>query len=283
MSYRRNELLASVEWLCQHRTETDIVIIDCSRRSDAYVRAHIPNARCRPGHAYVKEFDGKGRRTAHVLGIESFAQMAAGLGISDHHTVVLYDDAGALWSSRLWWVFRYYGHTRVQVLNGGWQAWVESGFPVSTGDSAEEVSRGNWTPRIQRERIIDQKELRSVVAGGEVQIWDTRSREEYEGTCLRRNRRGGHIPGAPHLEWRSLLADAKEPGAVPRFLSSEDITHALAEIGLTPEQPTITYCQAGIRAAFCAFVLELMGHPLPRVYDASMAEWANSDGPPLAK
>ena len=283
MSYLRNELLASVEWLFDHRSETDVVIIDCSRRCDAYIRAHIPTARCRPGHAYVKEFDGKGNRTPHVLRIESFAAMAAALGISHRDTVVLYDDEGALWSSRLWWVFRYYGHTRVKVLNGGWQAWVESGFPVHVGDSEKPVARGNWTPRVETQRIIDKQELKSISTGGDVHLWDTRSREEYEGTRLRSNQRGGHIPGAPHLEWRSLLADVKNPGAAPRFLPSEAITNALTEIGLSSEKSTITYCQAGIRAAFCAFVLELIGHPVPRVYDASMAEWANSDDTPLAK
>ena len=54
-----------------------------------------------------------------------------------------------------------------------------------------------------------------------------------------------------------------------------------ARINITADVPAVTYCQAGIRAAFFAFALELMGHPTSRVYDGSMAEWANHDTTPL--
>ena len=51
--------------------------------------------------------------------------------------------------------------------------------------------------------------------------------------------------------------------------------------GITKEGQVVTYCQAGIRAAFSAFTLELLGYPAPRIYDGSMAEWANRDDTPL--
>ena len=140
-----------------------------------------------------------------MVGIDSFTQFACGLGISNHHTVVLYDDPGALWATRLWWVFRYYGHFRATVLDGGMQACAAAGYPIHRGDT------------------------------------------RYA------------------------------------FLPAEDIANALQEVGLNTGKQTITYCQAGVRAAFCTFVLELSGHPIPRFYDASMAEWVNCPDTPLAR
>ena len=47
-------------------------------------------------------------------------------------------------------------------------------------------------------------------------------------------------------------------------------------------KPTITYCQLGIRAAHAAFTYEhLTGIPA-RVYDESMARWANNFEMPYA-
>lgn len=42
----------------------------------------------------------------------------------------------------------------------------------------------------------------------------------------------------------------------------------------------VTHCQAGVRGAHAAFVLTLLGYRA-RLYDASMAEYANRDDTPL--
>ncbi|TFG77974.1 MAG: hypothetical protein E4H21_01570 [Thermodesulfobacteriales bacterium] len=43
----------------------------------------------------------------------------------------------------------------------------------------------------------------------------------------------------------------------------------------------VTHCQAAVRATLAAFALELVGHNSVKVYDGSMAEWANRDDTPL--
>lgn len=55
----------------------------------------------------------------------------------------------------------------------------------------------------------------------------------------------------------------------------------LAALGLGRDRTIITYCQSGNRAAFGNFVLETLGFPHHRLYDASMAEWANLPDTPL--
>ena len=55
----------------------------------------------------------------------------------------------------------------------------------------------------------------------------------------------------------------------------------LLEAGIDPAVPTVTYCQGGIRAAFAAFVLSMLGNDAARNYDGSMKEWANREDTPL--
>src|SRR6476619_1738101 len=52
----------------------------------------------------------------------------AGIG-SDTH-VVAYDASGGAYAARLWWLLRYFGHDRVSLLDGGWQAWQAAGYPT---------------------------------------------------------------------------------------------------------------------------------------------------------
>ena len=53
-----------------------------------------------------------------------------------------------------------------------------------------------------------------------------------------------------------------------------------ANAGIRSDQSVITYCNEGLHAAPPWFVLtELLGHKDVRLYDNSMAEWANGDNP----
>ncbi len=53
------------------------------------------------------------------------------------------------------------------------------------------------------------------------------------------------------------------------------------DAGFGPETSTITYCQAGVRAAFTHLVLTVLGHDDVRTYDGSWEEWGNRDDVPI--
>jgi len=63
--------------------------------------------------------------------------------------------------------------------------------------------------------------------------------------------------------------------------SAEEIESLLKGAGVDGTKNIVTYCQAAVRATFTAFALELMGYNPAKVYDGSMAEWANRDDTPL--
>ena len=83
------------------------------------------------------------------------------------------------------------------------------------------------------------------------------------------------------MEWNLLLENSDDAEAVRSLRSAEEIQLAFDKAGISKGKTTVTHCQAAVRGAFMAFAIELMGYPVPLVYDGSMAEWANIDDTPL--
>ncbi len=280
MSYPNPDILASPKWLKDHLDDENLVIVDCPWAADAYTRAHIPGAVCRPEHCYLKTKDKDGNLSIFLQTPAEFEKLCSDLGIGSNSTVVAYDEWGSNFATRLWWMLRYYGHNDAKVLDGGWQGWVEAGYPVSykkqqgSGDSDFKASAN---PGL----LVELDELRSNLSNDTWQVLDVRSDDEYNGMAAHGNKRVGHIPGAIHLEWSRFSNNSKDAEAVRNMRSAEEIQNLLDEAGVDKQKTVATHCQAAVRATFGAFVLELMGYPPPKVYDGSMAEWANRDDTPL--
>lgn len=281
MSYPNSDILVNANWLLDHKDDPNLVIVDCPWEENSYRRAHIPGAVCRPGHAHMKFTDSNGKLTPHLPNPEDFAKIANKLGIGPDTTVILYDDWGSIFATRLWWVLRYFGHTNAKVLNGGWQGWISSGLPISIKPPEKTVHSEMFTPKPQTQLLVTLEDVINNYDNPDWTILDVRSEAEYNGEVNHGNKRVGHIPGATHLEWKILLENSKDPDAVPIFRPAEEIQSILDEADIKKDNTNVTHCQAAVRATFVAFAFELLGYPEPKVYDGSMSEWANLDSTPL--
>jgi len=197
MSYPNPDILASPKWLKDHLDDENLVIVDCPWAADAYAKAHIPGAVCRPEHCYLKTKDKDGNLSIFLQTPAEFEKLCSDLGIGSNSTVVAYDEWGSNFATRLWWMLRYYGHNDAKVLDGGWQGWVEAGYPVSykkqqcSGDSDFKASANP-------ELLVELDELKSNLSNDTWQVLDVRSDDEYNGKAAHGNKRVGHIPGAIH-------------------------------------------------------------------------------------
>jgi len=275
MDYARPELLAEPQWLLEHLDDPQVRIIDCARL-EADRRAHIPGAVCLPVHYYIKEPPPPGEEFGtFVMPPEQFAPLMGSLGVDNETLVVAYDDNNSLLAARLWWVLKYYGHTKAKVLNGGWHRWLTEGRPVTF--HASRPAPRSFVARPNPDVIADADFLLQHYAAPSWCVLDARTDEEWDGRNDRGNRRRGHVPAARHLEWiRFVSRDDRRV-----FLPAEELRRLLDDAGVPRDAPVITYCQGGIRAAHAAFVLELLGYEHVRVYDGSMRDWANRDDTPL--
>ena len=163
-------------------------------------------------------------------------------------------------SARSYWARRC---AMVSVLDGGFNRWVEEGRPVEEGPSRAEPR--TFTPR-PRERIwVTAAELLAMLDGPS-QILDARDRGQFTG-ARRRGPRGGHVPGAINLPRELFFA---EGGG---FLAPEEVRTRIADLGIDPRRPVVTYCNGGVAATVIAFQLHRLGFEDVAVYDGSWNEW----------
>jgi thiosulfate/3-mercaptopyruvate sulfurtransferase len=162
------------------------------------------------------------------------------------------------------------GHNDVAMLDGGFDAWRAAGRPVVTATAGPKV--GHFTPRARPEL----RALREDIERG-VQLLDVRSAVEFQGATPFGEARGGHVPGARHLDWRTLLDEGGRVRPASRML------RALADAGIDAGREIVTCCSTGQRSAFVATVLSARGLPNVRVYDGGLLEWSSSSAAPLAR
>ena len=268
-TYEGSDILVSTEWLAENLENPNFVLIDAGE-ADAYRRAHIPGAVGVP-HPYLK-----GRGSKLVMEAAEFEKACQRWGISNDTPVIIYDDNASLHAARVWWVFQYYGHTDVRVVDGGFNAWLDENRPLTSRNPRPEP--GTFSATAQPEQVCLISELKNRVSDGSAPaIWDTRSDAEWDGSEDRGNDRTGRVPGAVHLEWIRLMQGPPSR----RFRPLEEIRSTLVEAGLNPDGETVTYCQSGIRGAFGHFILALLGNASARNYDGSMSEWTSDSSAPL--
>lgn len=187
-------------------------------------------------------------------------------GVNASTPVVVYDEQSGIRAARAFWFLEYFGHPRVQVLDGGFGAWTRAGFPVAREASAPPASTWSGTP--QAHTIATWRDVQARLGNPDVVILDTRTDDEYRGVTVRA-KRGGRIPGARHVEWTRNL------GPDGAFKPADELRAMYAAAGVTPDKEVITYCQGGYRAAHAYLALRLLGYPRVRNYTGSWKEWGD--------
>lgn len=226
----QHPLLVTTDWLAEHADDPDFVLIDCGEPV-AYRRAHIPGAVSISHDPYLK---GKGSKL--VMEADEFEPLVRRLGVSNDSSIVLYDDNASLHAARVWWVFERFGLSDVRVVDGGFNAWLAEGRPLTS--QVPHPDGGDFTAQIDDSHRCTIDALREIVdGGGETQIWDTRTDGEWDGSSDRGNKRSGHVPGAIHLEWTKLF----EGPPSRRFKPLDEIRRTLVDAGLNPEAATVSY------------------------------------------
>jgi thiosulfate/3-mercaptopyruvate sulfurtransferase len=193
-------------------------------------------------------------------------------GVDSSRAVVVYDEQSGMRAARAFWFLEYFGHARVQMLDGGFGAWTAAGMPVSR--EAQAPAKSTWTGTPQDSRIATWRDVNDRLGRRDVAIVDTRSDEEYCGTLVRA-KRGGAIPGAVHIEWKRNL------GPDGAFKPAAELREMYEAAGVTPDKEVLTYCQGGYRAAHAYVALRLLGYPRVRNYTGSWKEWGDREELPI--
>ena len=127
-SYRRPELLIETQELGKLLSNPQLRLVD-ARPLEEYRLGHLPGAVSLPALATD---DPEANRRGFPFPPERAEQLFRGVGISSNSQVVIYDDQGSRFAARVFYVLEFFGHSHVQVLNGGFKKWQSEGFPLTT-------------------------------------------------------------------------------------------------------------------------------------------------------
>jgi thiosulfate/3-mercaptopyruvate sulfurtransferase len=193
-------------------------------------------------------------------------------GVDASTPVVVYDQQSGIRAARAFWFLEYFGHPAVQMLDGGFTAWVRAGLPVSK--DAQAPGKSTWTGTPQPSVIATWRDVKDRLGKTDTVLLDARTDGEYQGTTVRA-KRGGAIPGAVHIEWTRNLTPEGE------FKPAAELRNMYESAGVTPDKEVVTYCQGGYRAAHAYVALRLLGYPRVRNYTGSWKEWGDREELPV--
>lgn len=223
--------------------------------------------------------------TRDIISKSQFEDLLSRNGITAQSEVILYGDFNNWFAAFVFWIFKYYGHEKVKIMNGGRKKW--------------EIEKRSYTkdePQIPRTNYVAQPpneglraylfDVRRSLEKNDTILVDVRSPKEFSGEVtapaeypMEHAQRGGHIPNANNIPWASAVNDTDGT-----FKSVEELQKIYETKGVTPDKDVICYCRIGERSSHTWFVLKyLLGYPQVRNYDGSWTEWGNMIGNPIEK
>ena len=248
--------------------EIGAVVVDCrfdladpSAGRRAWCAAHIPGA------AFADlETDLSGPpvtdRGRHPLPTpEALCECFGALGIGSESHVVAYDGADGAFAARLWWLLRYMGHERVQVLDGGFAAWTAAGLPVAAGP--EQPSRRDFRGAPRTQWLVRRCDVPSAA-----RLVDARDPARYRGEIEPIDPVAGHIPGARNRFYRD---NVRSDGT---FLPPNDVRAGLqSAFDGVHGADVVHYCGSGVTACHNLLAAAHAGLAPGRLYAGSWSDW----------
>ena len=245
---------------------------------DIYVAGHVPEAVFVDLDRDLAGPPGPGGR--HPMpATAAFEAAMRRAGVSAGRPVVVYDDADSTAAARAWWLLRYFGHSSVRVLDGGFRAWTAEGEPVSSGPPLL-AAAGDFTASPGHLALLDADGAAVMASTG--LLLDARTGERYRGQSEPIDPVAGHIPGAVSAP----TADNVHPDGT--FLAAADLTARFTALGAAPPPaprgpaPAVgVYCGSGVTAAHEVLALAIAGISAA-LYVGSWSDWITDPARPVA-
>jgi thiosulfate/3-mercaptopyruvate sulfurtransferase len=201
-------------------------------------------------------------------------QAIDGLGVDASVLTVVYDDGRMTEAARVWFILQYFGAKAV-ILNGGWPAIERDAGLLRAPRPTPGPSTFRARPGAGSVGLVDRQTLKGQL-NSDVRIFDARTEGEFSGGDLRRNGRGGHMPGARLLPHADLLNGSG-------LKTATELHDLLSKVGFQPGDHVVTHCDGGGRAALAAAAAVRAGYHDVRAYYLSFADWAKDESCPIVR
>ncbi|MBD2775083.1 sulfurtransferase [Iningainema tapete] len=259
--------------------QKSLIVID-TRDPKEYSVSHIPGA------VNIREIFTI-LASSEPFGLASlqsqFAELLGKAGISGTEQLVIYEDAmnkGYGQSCRGYFLLKYLGCSKVSVLDGGYQAWLQA---MPTTAEIPTPRQKSFSMNINSSIMVTAQQMLQALDNPAIVKLDVRDYDEWMGIssspygidfCPRK----GRIPGAVWIEWYRMMMPNSE---IPIFRPEEEILEICQSVGITPESTVYVYCFKGSRASHTLIALKQAGIKDVRNYFSSWNEWSRDPSLPI--
>jgi len=271
--------LVTTDWIDEHAKDSGLRLVEVDVDPSVYEKGHIEGA---VGWNWRRDLQDQLARD--IAPKEALEQLLGKSGIAPDTNIVLYGDNNNWFAAYAYWALKYYGHDKVQLVDGGRVKWEKEGRQYSTDTPSYPATQYHFKGSANEQIRAYKDHVQSKI--GKAALVDVRSPKEYSGELLAPEnlpqegaQRGGHIPTAASIPWATAVN--AEDGT---FKSLDDLRDIYGGKGVVPNKEVIAYCRIGERSAHTWFVLhELLGYPDVKNYDGSWTEWGSAIRVPIEK
>jgi len=119
MSYAHPEVLVDTEWVSRNPPSEKRKIVEVDYDPvNGYQKGHISGSSL----IWWKR-DINDPVTRDIIGKRQFEELMAKNGITSDTDVILYGDFNNWFAAFVFWVFKFYGHENLKIMNGGRKKW----------------------------------------------------------------------------------------------------------------------------------------------------------------
>src|SRR3954471_7182177 len=118
--------LVSTQWVVDHQNDPAVRLVEVSVETSLYDKEHVPGA---VNFSWTSQLQDQLRRD--IIGKEDFEALLSHAGIGPDTHVVLYGDNNNWFAAYGLWIFQYYGHDKVSLMDGGVKKWKLENRPMT--------------------------------------------------------------------------------------------------------------------------------------------------------
>ncbi|MDB9761955.1 rhodanese-like domain-containing protein [Alphaproteobacteria bacterium] len=271
--------LVDNEWLKDKVCTEGFKIIEVHRSKKEYELSHIPCS------VFTNFYTSGWRETRNKIpllmpSINNLEKLIGSLGVLDSdHVIIVAPGTGkydAAETTAIYFTFKYLGHKKLSILNGGLKGWKE--------DWDSETETGFIFPEVKfykaevNQNIIASKEDVLKIINKTGYLIDSRPSDMFVGINTSFPAlRTGTIPNAVNIPNAWLLKNNSL-----YFQEKENIQKIFEHSDISKQDGQISFCNAGLESSLTWFVIsEILGYPNHRLYEASLAEWSGDISLPM--
>ncbi len=264
-------LIIEPERLKSAREQQDLLLVDLSQAA-TYVQYHLPGS-VFLDYSWIVRIEHP--RMGLLPQKEQLSHVLGALGMIPDTPVVAYDDEGGGRACRFLWTLDAIGHKNHSLLNGGLQAWTNSGFEISS--KIRYPTPGDDYPvSFSDEPIASRQYILDHLSDANVVFLDCRNAKEYQGTKVLAAR-AGHIPGAKNIDWVNAMDRQRDL----RLKPESELRKMLESHGISPDKTVVMYCHSHHRSAHTYIMLKSLGYEKVKGYPGSWSDWGNEANTPI--